>query len=297
MNFIAYIKSLLPRFSKDRLTEEARITLAELEGMAIPSYKAAVEGLSSKSFTSKEINEMEKTFKRMVKTSSRENLVGSVFIALETLLKNHKFIQDNIEKNFEEEVIVSGISVLKVNLIRLLEFHTFCTRYSLKLLNYIYILETQEVSGNDRYTKDSLSPADITWIKNHFFDFCTAMSIVTKSEKDLSNTVEKIPDISLAEGAEAVLASVGDDKSDPLNTRLVAGFTNNPIFHFRLIVAEYQANRYKEKKELKTILELRLLNLQKNMEKNPDAALEKEIEYTQSRVDKLNHYILQAEGV
>lgn len=296
MNLIAFIKSLLPRFNKDRLTEEARITLAELEGMAIPSYKAAFEGLASRNFSSKQITEMEKTFKRMVKGAGKENIVGAVYSGLETLLKNHKYIQDNIEKHFEEEVIISGISVLKVNLIRLLEFHSFCTRYSLKLLNYIYILETQEVNGDSRYVKDSMSPADIEWVNKHFFDFCVAMSISTKSEKDLETTISKIPDVSLSEGSEASLAALGEEKTDPFNTRMVAGFSSSPIFHARLVVAEYQANRYKEKKELKTVLELRLLNLQKNLEKNPDAALEKEIEYTQSRVDKLNHYLIQAEG-
>jgi hypothetical protein len=63
-----------------------------------------------------------------------------------------------------------------------------------------------------------------------------------------------------------------------------------------MIVAEYQVARYKEKKELKSILELRLLNLKKTIDGSGDAALEKEINYTQSRIDKLNEQLRKAEG-
>lgn len=295
MKLADYIKSLLPRFTKDRLTEEARITLGELETIALPSYKAAMDGIKQRTFSSKKIQDMEKTFKRNIKSSGRANVVEAIYDALETLLKNHKTVQGYVDKSFEEEVIISGVSVLKVNLIRLLELHSFCTRFSLKLLNYIYVLETAEVGANDRYVKDSLSAGEIKWIEDNYLTFCLALAVCTKNEKDLTDTINGIPDIVLADGAEAAIAAVGEDRADPFSTRML-GFTNNPIFHLRLIVAAFQANRYKEKKELKTVLELRLLNLQRNMDKNPDAALEKEIEYVQSRVDKLNHYLLEAEG-
>ena len=68
----------------------------------------------------------------------------------------------------------------------------------------------------------------------------------------------------------------------------ILGFTtvsSNPIYHLRLLVAEAQANRYKEASELKQVLELRILNLAKANQNSPDAHLQKEILYTQSRVD------------
>lgn len=295
MKIFDYIKSLLPRFTKDRLTEEARVTLSELETMAIPSYHAALEGLKVRSFSSDHILDMEKTFKRNVKSSNKTNLIEAVSDGLEVMLKNHKIIQGYVDKVFEEEVIIAGVSVLKVNLIRLLELHSFCTRFALKLLNYIYVLETAAVQGNERYVKDSLSAGEIKWLDDNFLTFCFAMSACTKSEKDVTEILNGIPDLILSEGAEAAIASVGDDRADPFSIRTM-GFTSSPIFHVRMIVAAYQANRYKEKKELKTVLELRLLNLKRNMEKNPDAALEREIEYVQSRVDKLDHFIREAEG-
>lgn len=300
MKLVDYIKSLLPRFNKDRLTEESRITLSELETIAIPSYKASLETLKTRNFSSKKIQEMERTFKRNVKSSGKANIAEAIFDSLEVLLKNHKTIEGFIEKTFEDEVIIAGVSVLKVNLIRLLELHAFCTRFSLKLLNYFYILETAEVGANDKYVKDSLSAGEIAWIEEHFLTFCLALSACTKSEKELTDIITTIPDVILADGAEAAIAAVGEDRADPFSTRGL-GFTSNPIFHLRLVVASYQVSRYKEKKELKTILELRLLNLQRNLQKNPDAALEREIEYVQSRVDKLNQVLLkpmqESEGV
>ncbi len=285
----------MPRFTKDRLTEDARITLSELETIAIPAYGSALTILKPRSFSSSIVKDMEKTYKRNVKSAGSSNLLEAINDGLEVMLKNHKIIQDYVEKVFEDEVISAGVSVLKVNLIRLLELHSFCTRFSLKLLNYIYVLETAEVQANDKYVKESLSAGEIKWLDENFLTFCFAMGACTKSPKSVTDTLNAIPDLILSEGAEAAIASVGEAKADPFNVATL-GFSSSPIFHVRMVVANFQANRYKEKKELKTILELRLLNLKRNMEKNPDAALEREIEYVQSRVDRLDHYIREVEG-
>ena len=57
-----------------------------------------------------------------------------------------------------------------------------------------------------------------------------------------------------------------------------------------------QANRYKRAKELKSVLELRLLNLQQQQSGNADATLDREIEIIQSRIDSLDEKIRKAEG-
>ena len=41
MEFISDIKSLLPSFTRDRLEEEARETLAQLSRSVLPSYQNA----------------------------------------------------------------------------------------------------------------------------------------------------------------------------------------------------------------------------------------------------------------
>lgn len=296
MKILKFIKSLLPRFKSDRVIEDARITEAELNNIAIPSYKDAVSGLKNRDFKSKQIQEYSKLLKRNIKSSGSSNIVSVIHDALVELSKNHANLQKIIENDFEEEVLVEGISILKLNVIRILGLNAFCTTYALKFLNLLYVLETQDVNGDEKYVKDSLSAGDIIWLDKHFLDFCFALNVCSRDEKDFTKVLEKIPEVVLGVDPEATLATLGDSNTDPFNTGVIAGFTGSPIYSVRLIVAEYQANRYKEKKELKTVLELRLMNLKKNLDKNFDAALEKEILYTQSRIDSVNDYIRKAEG-
>jgi hypothetical protein len=61
------------------------------------------------------------------------------------------------------------------------------------------------------------------------------------------------------------------------------------------MVAEWQANRYKAARDTKRLLELRLLNMQMQQQKTPDAALEKDIEYTTNRIKNLDFKIKDME--
>ena len=81
----------------------------------------------------------------------------------------------------------------------------------------------------------------------------------------------------------------------PLGVFQVQGFTKSPIYHVGLLVAEMQANRYKRAKELKSILELRKLNLIQSRTGTADTGVERELEILQSRIDSLDEKIRKTE--
>lgn len=296
MSFIAYLKSFLPQFSKDRVSELARINQSEIDTLVIPSYKEAEMGLRGRNFKSKSIQDFSNVFKQNVGMSNGDNIVTAILKAMERVSANNKYVSEKTDNTFESEIVIAGVSVLKVNLIRLLELNSFVSRYAMRFLNYIYILETEATNADPRYTKDSLSMGEIAWLEKNFLDFCFALRAVSKSEKEVTKLIDNIPDVVLGDSAEMMIQTIGEAKTDPFNTKIIAGFTSSPIFHVRLIVAQYQANRYKEQKELKAILELRLLNLKNSQQGKPDASVEKQIVYIQSRVDRLSEELRKAEG-
>ena len=163
------------------------------------------------------------------------------------------------------------------------------------LLNYVYIHETAAITKDEFYIKDNMSKGMINYIEDNFPQFCELIGIVGVDEKKINTILEDIPDIAFGTDPEATVTTLGEKVVNPIGVLNFGPATSNPIYHIRLIYAEYQANRYKENVDLKRVLELRLLNLEKAYSKNPDAKLEKEIQYTQSRVDKLTNTIRQAE--
>lgn len=293
-NLFDYVKSLLPKFGKDKVSELVRQTQSELTSYVIPSYKEAENSLMRRKFLSPKVEALNQTLKRNIRVDGNDNIVTSLRKALEQVLKNNQIIETHIGETFEDEVIVAGITVLKVNLLQLIETTSFISRYAIKFLNYIYVVEKAALSNDDDYVFTQLSKGEVEWLEKRYLDFCFSLSILTKSEREVLAAISSIPDVSVSENASAINSVLGN-KADPLGLKRLSGFTNNPIMHVRLLVAQYQANRYKEQKETATILKLRLIDLKNTNERTPNAKLEEQIEYTQRRIDNISSAIREAE--
>jgi hypothetical protein len=304
MSILTYIRNLLPSFKKDRVIEDARIIRTELETVSIPSYKEAEKIFTKWDFKSKEMQDFTKIFSRNIKTSSafgnKDNLVVAIRKGLEALLVSHDLVEDKLQKYLEEDVVAEGITCLKANLIQCLEGISFVSKYSYKFLNYIYVVETavKTEANAEEYIQSNFSKAEIDYIEKSFVPFCIAFGALTKTKIEFEKTIDKIPDIIInASNSDAVASTIDNEKLSPFMT---TGFISdsvliNPIYHFALMVAEYQANQYKVSKETKKVLELRLLNLELINQRNPDAKLQKEIEYIQSRIQGLDYKIKKME--
>lgn len=293
MQILAFVKNLLPKFGKDRLQEDINICKNELQNTVIPSYEAAASALST--LQSKEAKEFEKLWFTYVKTAKKGSLVTSIQKKLQDIQPMLDMVENYTQKEFESEIIVAGMTVLKSTLVRMIEIADFTTTYSLRFLNYLYVLETTHILGEPGKVGSSLTPGEINLIKTHFVEFCIAVNALAKDPRQAEKVLETVPEILVNTRGEAALKVFGESKVDPLNVFQVKGFTHNPIYRVGLMVAEFQANRYKKAKELKSILELRLLNLQQIKAGNPEAQVDREIDIIQSRIDALDEKIRKAE--
>lgn len=291
MEFIKFVKTLLPQFGKDRLVEDARICRTELETVTLVAYKDAVKALGTGTLKSKANEDFNRRFQNVVRQGVRGNVVARIDDYLERALKTIEVVEKAVNEEFEIEVVVAGITLYKASLIRMLELGSFISTFSLRFLNLIYINESAAVGAGDAYILQELSKGEIDFIDKHFEDFCVALSVIGQPDKTIVKTLETLPQILVNEKSEATMATVGAAKIDPLGLFRVRGFTYNPIYHIGLMVAEIQTERYKRAKDLKAVLELRLLHLERQRDGSNDAALDKEIHVIQSRVDGLSEKI------
>lgn len=296
MKIIDYFRSLLPNFEKNRVTEDARVTYSSLENSSIQSYKEAEKTFTSFTFKSKKVKELIVVFNRITGTAGKNNIVISISRLLNKLLEQQESVRERIENVFEDTVLTDGMGCLKGNLIRVLEVTAFISDYSTRLLNYIIINETAEVTGDENYVKDNIVPAEEKYIQDNFVNFCTFLKYLAIDKEKFVKTLDTIPDVLLnKDNAGVIGGTYGESKLDPL---LICGFgptVSNPIYKIRLVVAEWQLETYKERQELKKVLELRLLNLNLQLETTPNAQVEREIEVTQARVDKLTYHLRKME--
>lgn len=296
MSIISYISSLLPSFSKNKVVDDARLTYAELENNAVPSYAEAEKFFTNYKYRSQHAKDMSVVYKRICRNDSDLNMVVAISKNLGRILSAKDKIMKHIESEFEDEIITSGISSRKLNLIRILEVVSFLTDFSLLFLNYMYVLETAEQNKDTGYVRSNLSKAEVDHLNKCFTDFCLALNSLGRDKDKVEKAIDSIPDILLnIETGQSVVTTFSPDKLDPLSLHGFSSNTNNPIYHIRMMFAERQVAKFKRNKELKKVLELRVLNLMSLRENKEDAKLEKEIEYTQGRIQGLDHEIAKME--
>lgn len=296
MDMQKLIHSLLPSMKKDQVTEDCRITKAEITEFTQPAYKLADALLQRHKFQSVELNQMFSVFSRNVKHSSNDNLVSVIYKSFKQIVSNLDDVNDLVEKTYQQELSGSGLTYFKANLLQYVEAVAFVSKYSRKFLNYVYIMETKEYPDGGVDLSEALTPAEIKWIEANFLNFCTAFNAVTSDSGALMKKINDVPDIVITEDNKHGLESTfGKDKLDPFKLGIIPIWMN-PIYHIGMFVAEWQFSRAKAAKEELKMLQLRKLNLESLIDgKKPDAALQKEITYTETRIQGLNYKINKLE--
>lgn len=289
-----YIKSLLPRLRKDDILEDLRITKGELESSK-GMYALASAELTAIKWSYGELVDLTKVFYRNYKSSvgKGKNVTDDIAKALPNVLVNLGFINDQIEKIIGEDVLNADLSAKKAILIRSCEYLAFISKYSYDFLLYAV---SSEAVAKKTATDVPMSEAKLQFVKNNILQFSTLLTVYSKTPDKFKEDFNNIPDVIVSGDNVSTVASVFSNGAlDPYGSVLQKGFIGSPIYHIRLIFAEWQADRYKVCKDKRQMLELRVMQLKLLQEDLNDPSLERQIEYLQGRIDKLDRKLADME--
>lgn len=269
--------------------------------MAIPSYSTASDFFKTNKFKSKEVKDLQDKFYRnfdMMHGTKASSMVAEISRRLPFILENCLYITKLAETIYERDIISEGLTAKKAVILRAVDSVSFISRFSVDLLNYIYVKETAFTEqSKDLPISDTSSviPANEKHININIGKFALLVSSLGIPTKDYSKILNELPEVIINSKTEEGLIGLYGNRLDPFNNALLSGFVGNPIYHIRMQIAEWQASRYKATKDLKKALELRALNLKLLLEDHPDPAIEKELIYIQSRIDKETAYMREVE--
>jgi hypothetical protein len=297
MKIIQYVKALLPHIEKSKLLDDLRVTISELENVALPNYNVASTYFKSEKIKSDLNKEISNEFylKAELKTAKQSSFIADIFKKLENVKSNSEYLLEQAEELFEHNIIAEGLTARKLSLVKAAESISFISRFSTDLLNLVYTNEATNVDSNvDESLR--LPPIVVTNINKNISNFTRLLcdyGVPTDTFKKLFSNIPEV--IVNSKTANTISGIYKESDIDPFSNSLVVGFTGNPIYHIRLMVAEWQASRFKANKDKKKILELRLLHLKLINNKKNDPKLEQEINYIQNRVDKIERYLKDVE--
>lgn len=289
MDLLAYIKTLMPVFSKNDIIVSCETTKTSIKEHTLPAYKTAALLWQGQKFKSEEIKDIANYFGKNISTKNG-NMVNAIADALENGLSILDTLSNQSNSVYSNQEANISLTYLKTSIIRLVEASEFANTYARRLLNYIYICETNaSYKDKEGGTEESITPAELKWLTSGLQDFCTCISFMQYDTKKIEKHLNELPDANITELTEKSFhTTIGTNKIDPFSLRHLSARIN-PFYLFGMWKAERQANVYKSAKAELELLQLRKLNLQKVLDKKPDAKLEKEIDYMQNRVSGLVH--------
>lgn len=297
MKIVSFLQSLLPMLKKDSVLEDLRITKAELDKTVIPSYEAAATHFKVNKIASKDTQTLTDTFYRiydLAKSNKQSSVVAEIFSKLPNLSANIVTITNNCEDILGEDILNDNLSAKRAVLVRAAEHVSILVKLLVDFLTVVYYNEAMVYSKANADTI-GLSTQTLKRVKEHVPYIARLLSTYGEDNKVFADKYNGVPDVILnIKTAAALQAVYREDKLDPMPSALASNFEGNPIYHIRLVIAEWQANRYKANKDKKKMLELRLLYLQSLAQESPDPQLEREIEYIQNRIDKIEYEMHKA---
>jgi hypothetical protein len=301
MKIIDFFKSLLPNFAKQTVLEDIRTTKLILNAVTMPAYQDALRAFGGRKFANEGLQKDWEVYRRNVKGAAGSNTVIAIEKSFKDLLATLDLVETLVEKDYNEDIEGAGITYYKAAVLQMIESISFAVDFANKYLNYIYVVEAAELKEDEEVAElaeqvsAAIVPAEVRFLRDRFIDFCTVMDTLSKPTAKIKADFEEIPDVTItANGDRTMQQTIGITKLDPFRHGFVP-LAMNPIYHIRMRIADYQHYRYERAKADKDMLELRKLKLERDQSGKPDPAIEKQIEYTQKRIDDLSMQIRKVE--
>lgn len=297
MNVFELVKDLKKSLSRRGVVTEISVTRDELTNIILPLYNKNAPFLRNtyKNLNSKMFARDREDFLREF-TRSGYLRGTNVFDMINTSLTNALTILDFLDGYFgndvADEVNASSLTIAKSTALHLLGLISFTGRYASAWLNTIL---SAELNSRDSLEEQAeLTLLQIKYLNENRDTFAKAISIIATPVSKVSELLEEIPEVVMAEANQkAVLATLGR-KADPFKLGLIQSKWD-PIWLGGMFLTDLSVNRYKALKEEAAQTQMKIHRFKAKLEMKDDPKLQAVIMKNQEHLDKLNGKIHQME--
>ena len=296
MKIANFLASLLPSWSRDRQVEDWNTSAEILEKYVLPSYEAAAEHFKTAKLKSKDAQKYDELFHHACRVvNHHDNLVVGIYKCLRNMKQAMPLLEQRTGTEFGTDIAKGAMTYRQANLLQLQEMVSFVLSFSTLVLKFVYVAESAHYPDSDGNLAEQILPNERDYLKTNFNAFAQALNILGNKDTDFGKNLDGIPDIVVkTESIGAMESSIGRTKLDPFRLALLPPIFS-PIYHIRLLVAEWQTSRFYKAKEEQQLMQVHLLHLKKLQEGKSDAKLRQEITYYEDQVNKISRKVSEME--
>lgn len=249
-------------------------------------------------------NDLIAQLNRLTGIKARDNYqtIEKMKVTFEAIVKNKSELEYLVKNHIDPIVTTKTMTVKTAAIIKVIQDLTSMTSYTFDILYYILI--------NTGGSKDTNLPKiKISEIKESLPVYCQMYFIYSKDIGKLIKQLEEISEERIYElildktkkdenRAEWIIEEVITKTGVNIELPMSKSFIGNPIYNFRMWLVDKDIDKdmkkYETLKVKKNLIELKLmeLRLKQRNENNPD--LNKQIEYYEERLSKLEYEIAKA---
>ncbi len=293
MKILQFVREMVPSFRRDDVAEKLRMLREQLEDQTIPVFEQLVgDGFAGKS---KAAQDFERAFKKTVNTRFRGEWTEVTLEVLKNISANAPFFESLVEKNYSRDIVASGVTFRKAEILRLIALADFVTTYARQNLLYLLAAEGNLESHSLPNGKERPLP-ELKWLESNQNAFLRALNIMALKREELAEALDKVPEILIND--ESVITAeqtYGAVALDPFANNLLA-LNWNPFYWIGVRMANREKLRMDRAKNEKRALEFRIEQLRLRKQGQADAKLEKTIEFYEDEVNLLAAKIAKYEA-
>ena len=285
MSVFNFISRLFPETKRSTVDDDISYTKRILDEVSIPlatSFKDVIVLCKDHSQSYKKAEEAFYSITGMRKG----NFSTDLLLVLRNARSNLDICEKFVKSEFEETSFSEAIGLRKAHILRALSAIGSIADLTTRMLNHI--MKAEEIkNGSDQEITSGEEKAFVDYIRRLFAFF----SQYGQEPKIFENILGKIPEAVVTPKNAKEVASVFHKNADPFHKTEINGFIPHLVFFVRDQISNIQINRYESNKASKKQFELRVLMLKSQLAGTPNAGLEKQIQYYENQVAKLQDKI------
>lgn len=293
MTPVDFLKSLLPTFTKDRLTQDLVVTREEFENHVEPAYTEFKKNFKDYKLSAPALNAYQTRFNNTVEFKYSGNWVVAMWDnALKHLPSKLTVTETMLEEGKTGDFARAAMTARDLNATQMAEVLSFATRYARRFLNFIIQTELNHLEQKEELS--GMTKGEVMWLNDGFSAFLVVINFLTLKKATVEEMIDAIPDVLVNEANIRDVKAVSGDALDPFRFGFIP-VKLNPIYHLGMRVAEYQAARYHEAQAEHQALSTKILYLRKRADGKNDARLEAVIEKYDAALAKKSYEIAKME--
>jgi hypothetical protein len=300
LNIFGFVAKMLPSVSRSDAEVDMEISL-EAAASVVDIYTQLSQVQEATKFNSKAAVKLVGEFlkelgdaKPDVKLPTSKKLADVTLTLFKNVLANGAIITKELEDIKSEVIVSQAITASKASILRAVAHYYFMTKYAMDFVNYLTLLEAEH--GGVELPRDAqLNKKQVEYINQNLWIYARLLAVYGSDSDKFLSRLSAIQDYQITKDSVDEASVMTSGKID-LFDNLPTGFIGSPIYTIGLVFAQWEADRHKELKDKKKLLELRLLHLRLLQEQGRgDANQEKEITYLQKRCTTLDYKLVKIE--